>query len=205
MCRNEYNPDFLTLHRYSSAFIIFISDQPKVFWFLIIIILIQQLDGNIIAPKILGKSTGLSSLGVLIAITIMGAYFGIVGMIIGVPVFAVIIGILNEFIEKRLALKGLATNTTSYYPEYSSVEPNQKPQKLFARFFAFIGRVLRYIKRQICNIKLIFNKNHACNIEFTKEHREETEEMSSAENQPGDKKPGKNSREDESQDKKENG
>ena len=71
-----------------SFVLIFIAEPQKAIIFAILILIIQQIDGNIIAPKVLGNSTGISSLGVIIAITIMGSYFGIIGMIIGVPIFA---------------------------------------------------------------------------------------------------------------------
>lgn len=86
------------------AFIIFIADPLKALWFIIIIIVIQQIDGNIIGPKILGETTGLSSLGVIVAITVMSGLLGVAGMFIGVPLFALLyIGfkrILNRRIEK---------------------------------------------------------------------------------------------------------
>ena len=85
-------------------------------------IIIEQIDANIIAPKILGNSAGISSLGVIIAVTIMGAYFGIIGMIIGVPIFAIIIAIFKDLIEKKLAKKQLPVDTKEYYTDknYSS-------------------------------------------------------------------------------------
>lgn len=89
------------------AFIIFISDPLKALWFIIIIIIIQQIDGNIIGPKILGETTGLSSLGVIVAITVMSGLLGVAGMLIGIPLFALLyIGfkrILNRRIEKMNA------------------------------------------------------------------------------------------------------
>lgn len=97
-----------------SFFIIFISDPVDSFIFLILIILIQQLDGNVIGPKILGDSTGLSSLGVIISIVIMGEYFGVIGMILGVPIFAVIVALFKNFLESRLRAKGLPTETADY-------------------------------------------------------------------------------------------
>jgi len=104
-----------------SAFIVLIASPEKELTFLIIIIAVQQIDSNIIAPKILGKSAGISSLGVIVAVTVMGAYFGIVGMILGVPVFAIIISICKELIEGKLQKKGLKTSTVDYYddPEYT--------------------------------------------------------------------------------------
>ena len=62
-----------------SFLIIFIVDPKKAILFLVLIIIVQQIEGNIISPKILGEKTGISSLSVIIAIIIMGEYFGIIG------------------------------------------------------------------------------------------------------------------------------
>lgn len=97
-----------------SAFIIFIADPVKSLWFILIIIVIQQIDGNIIGPKILGDSTGLSALWVIISITISGGLFGIAGMFLGVPVFAVIYSLSKSFIEKRLKDKNKPHETEFY-------------------------------------------------------------------------------------------
>ncbi len=87
-----------------SVFIILIAEPVKALWFVIIIIVIQQLDGNVIGPMIIGESTGLSSLGVIVAITVMGGLMGIPGMFIGVPLFALLYMLFRrfvDFIEKR--------------------------------------------------------------------------------------------------------
>ena len=98
-----------------SAVIILLTDPIKVIFFLIAILVIQQIDGNIIAPKILGDNTGVSSLCVMIAIILMGSLWGLVGMIVGVPLFATVLELLEISIGKRLAAKGLPDETESYY------------------------------------------------------------------------------------------
>jgi predicted PurR-regulated permease PerM len=75
--------------------------------FVIMIIALQQFDGNILGPKILGNSTGLSAIWVLVAIVVGGGLFGFPGMILGVPTFAVIYMLTREFVTKRLAAKHL--------------------------------------------------------------------------------------------------
>ncbi len=119
-----------------SAFIIFIAEPKKALIFVILILVIQQLDGNIIAPKILGESTGISSLGVVVAIVIMGEYFGLIGMIVGVPIFATISIILNELIENKLKSKEMPHAIEDYYPSYSLVDPHEEHQKIGARLFS---------------------------------------------------------------------
>lgn len=102
-----------------SAVIVFISNPSKVILFIILILIIQQLDGNVIGPKILGDSTQVSSLTVIIAITIMGSIMGVFGMLIGVPVFATIITLVKKYIESRLAAKGEPTETENYFSRRS--------------------------------------------------------------------------------------
>ena len=104
-----------------SAVIIILTDPIKVIPFLFAILIVQQIDGNIIAPKILGENTGVSSLCVMIAITVMGAVWGLAGMVLGVPLFATIIELVNEFLNKRLEKKGLSTEI-----EDSISEDNKK-------------------------------------------------------------------------------
>lgn len=94
-----------------SAVIILLTDPIKVIPFLLCILIVQQIDGNIIAPKILGENTGVSSLCVMISITVMGAVWGLAGMVLGVPLFATIIELTNEFLNKRLQEKGLPIET----------------------------------------------------------------------------------------------
>ncbi len=82
-----------------SAFLIFIAEPDKTILFIVIILIIQQLDGNVIGPRIIGGATGLSSLGVITSILLMGHLMGFVGYFIAVPLFAVI---------KRLCEKGFS-------------------------------------------------------------------------------------------------
>ena len=124
-----------------SFFIIFIVDPMKAFLFLIIILVIQQLDGNVIGPKILGNSTGMSSLGVMVAIIIMGDFFGVIGMILGVPIFAVALTLINEIVEGRLKKKNLPLNSAEYYPENSLVDPYEPHETLSHRFYSGVGHL----------------------------------------------------------------
>lgn len=97
-----------------SAILIMLSDPKMGIYFIIFILILQQLDGNIIGPKILGDSTGLSAFWVVFAILLGGGLFGFVGMILGVPTFAVIYYIVNMLVNHRLEKKKLPTNTGSY-------------------------------------------------------------------------------------------
>ncbi len=102
-----------------SAIIVLMCDPTKLLPFILIIFIIQQIEGNIITPKILGESTNISSLAVIISISTMGGLFGIVGMLVGVPVFATIIILTKRYLEKRLKAKDLPTETEDYMGENS--------------------------------------------------------------------------------------
>lgn len=97
-----------------SAIIIMFVSPVQALWFLVIIFVIQQIDGNIIGPKILGDSIGISAFWILFSILVAGKLFGLAGMIIGVPMFALIYSIIKDIIEIRLANKGLPTDTDEY-------------------------------------------------------------------------------------------
>ena len=75
--------------------------------FVLIILVVQQVDGNFIAPRIIGSATGLPGLGVLLAIIVGGNLFGIPGMVIGVPTLAVIVTLLREAVGAGLAARGI--------------------------------------------------------------------------------------------------
>ncbi len=134
-----------------SFIIIFIQNPTKALIFAILILVIQQIDGNIIAPKVLGDSTNISSLGVIIAITIMGEYFGIIGMIIGVPIFAAGIAIGKEFIDHRLRVADMPTDTAEYYADDSLVDPHEHhetiSQRLFRKASEFFLKLFGIIKK----------------------------------------------------------
>lgn len=97
-----------------SIFILFIVNPMDAVWFSILILVLQQIDGNIIGPKILGESLGLSSFWIIFAIIVMSGFFGIVGMFLGVPIFAVIYDLVSKVVNKRLTEKNLPTDTESY-------------------------------------------------------------------------------------------
>ena len=97
-----------------SFIIIALANPIQGLYFLIFIIILQQVDGNIIGPKILGDSTGLSSFWVVFAILVGGGVFGVPGMILGVPTFAVIYYIIREIIGHLLRKRNLPDDTKAY-------------------------------------------------------------------------------------------
>lgn len=98
------------------SFIIILFVSPvKALWFLFIIFIIQQLDGNIIGPKILGDSIGISAFWILFSILVAGKFLGVIGMIIGVPLFAVVYAIVKEIVEGKLKKKNMNYKTEDYF------------------------------------------------------------------------------------------
>lgn len=98
-----------------SLILILLTDPKAGFIFVIFIIVLQQIDGNLIGPKILGESTGLSAFWVIFSILVGSGLFGFVGMIFGVPTFAVIYHLIKKFVEKRLEEKKLPVETDAYH------------------------------------------------------------------------------------------
>ena len=97
------------------CFILILLTSPiQSLYFAIAILIIQQIDGNIIGPKVLGDSTGLSSFWVLFSILLFGGLFGFVGMIIAVPFWAVIMNGMRRYMDKRLQKKDLPTSSFAY-------------------------------------------------------------------------------------------
>ncbi len=97
-----------------SAFFILMIDPKKCLVFLIFVLILQQFDGNVLGPKILGESTGLSSFWVIFSITVFSGLFGVFGMFMGVPLFAVIYAALKTMINKRLEIKHMPVETAYY-------------------------------------------------------------------------------------------
>ncbi|MGP1569771.1 MAG: AI-2E family transporter [Eubacteriales bacterium] len=97
-----------------STIIMLTVDPIKALYFVIFILILQQIDGNIIGPKILGDSTGLPSFWVMFAILVGGGMFGFVGMIVGIPIFAVIYVYVTRYVNHKLKSKGLPIETNIY-------------------------------------------------------------------------------------------
>jgi len=97
-----------------STLLILLVSPMKAVYFVIFVLALQQLDGNVIGPKILGDKTGLSSLWVIIAILVGGSFFGLAGMFFGVPVCACFYSLMNFIVDARLKKKHLPVDTEVY-------------------------------------------------------------------------------------------
>ena len=105
-----------------ATLLILIQNPIKALWFVLFVLVLQQVDGNIIGPKILGNTTGLSSFWVLFAILLFGGLWGFAGMIVGVPLFAVIYDVI-----KKLVIHGLRRNEeldmlNTYHDNFGDLE-----------------------------------------------------------------------------------
>lgn len=113
-----------------SAVIILLVEPMTCLYFVLFVLALQQFDGNILGPKILGESTGLSSFWVIFSILVSGGLFGFIGMVIGVPLFAVIYAGVRLLSERRLREKGLPVETQEYEEmDYFDVENQQAVNK----------------------------------------------------------------------------
>ena len=97
-----------------STILIFLVSPLQAVYFVIFIFILQQFDGNILGPKILGDSTGLASFWVMFAILLFGGLFGFAGMVVGVPLFAVIYSTISGLVNRSLRNKHISTDTSAY-------------------------------------------------------------------------------------------
>lgn len=99
--------------------LILLVDPVKVIWFGIFVLALQQIDGNVIKPHLFGETMGLPAIWVLVSITIGGGLFGIPGMLIGAPVFAVLYLLFAEFVSGKLKKKNMPDQTGEYIGDTS--------------------------------------------------------------------------------------
>ena len=131
-----------------SVFILMLEQPIEALYFVIIIIIIQQIDGNIIGPKIVGNAIGISSFWVLLAVLVGGGLFGFPGMALSVPVFAVFYRYADKLMTRSLKYKNRATATSDYYSlepfgindEEVELDPPKKEQSSIIRRFIKHGK-----------------------------------------------------------------
>lgn len=96
------------------AVLILLDNPGKVIWFALFVLILQQCDGNIIKPFLFGETMGLPAIWVLVSIIVGGGLFGIPGMLLGAPVFAVIYRMASDFIKNKLKKRDLPESTEDY-------------------------------------------------------------------------------------------
>ena len=106
-----------------SILLIMIEDPIKGLWFALFVLALQQLDGNVIGPAILGDRTGLSSFWVLFTIILFGGMWGIVGMVVAVPLFAVIYNVIKRMVRRGLYKKEQQEVWHQYKADYPDEDP----------------------------------------------------------------------------------
>ena len=104
------------------AFLIVLTDPLKAFWFVIFVVILQQLEGNLIYPKVVGKSVGLPGIWVLLSVTVFGSAFGTLAMLVSVPLCAVAYNVLRMAVGARLKKKKIRSEKFGPYSERSDVE-----------------------------------------------------------------------------------
>ena len=113
-----------------SAVLILLVDPLKCLYFILFVLVLQQVDGNIIGPRILGNTIGISGFWVLVSITVAGGLFGFAGMVLGVPVFAVLYMLVSDLVSSRLKKKRRTTDTAAYYAiEHVEDLPAAEPEE----------------------------------------------------------------------------
>ena len=89
------------------AFLILISNPMQALWFIILSLILQQIEGNLIYPRVVGSSVGLPAIWVLVAVSIGGSLFGVVGMLIFIPILSTVYTLLRESVNKKNKEKGI--------------------------------------------------------------------------------------------------
>lgn len=128
-----------------SGFIVFIAQPEKLILFIVLLLVVQQLDANILEPKIVGDRTGLSSLGVLVSVILMGGYFGILGMFLGVPIVAIACESVRRVIKGKLRDKELPVDLSNYYSSESLAEPAVESEPLVSKALRISGAWLKKV------------------------------------------------------------
>ena len=111
------------------AFFIMVADPTKALWFVIMFLILQQIENNLIYPRVVGTSIGLSGMWVLLAISVGGELFGVFGMIAMIPVASVAYTLLSEVTAKRLTHRGISSQKLDAQPPGSIVKQKKKKDK----------------------------------------------------------------------------
>ncbi len=89
------------------ALLILVIDYKMAFWFVIMFLVIQQIEGNLIYPHVVGKASGLPSMWILVAVTVGGSLLGVLGILLFIPIFSILYTLLGEYVNKRLREKSM--------------------------------------------------------------------------------------------------
>lgn len=112
------------------AFFILVVDPGQAFWFVVLFLVLQQIEGNLIYPKVVGSSVGLPGMWVLLAVAVGGDLMGVGGMLLMIPVSSVLYALAREFTQKRLSVRNVPREKLQVQPiDLSRKKAEKKPQK----------------------------------------------------------------------------
>ena len=114
------------------AFMIFIADPKKAIFFVIVFLILQQLEGNLIYPHVVGGSVGLPSIWVLAAVSVGGSLMGVVGMLVFIPLVSVVYALFREVVYLKLKKQGIKNVTVDTVEEYSEEEVERMKEVFLA-------------------------------------------------------------------------
>lgn len=115
------------------AFFILVNNPMQALWFVVMFLILQQIENNVIYPKVVGKSVGLPGMWVLVAVTVGGELMGVIGMLLMIPMVSVLYTHLREITAKRLAKKGISADKLVNAPMTSSHRFEKTKEKLFKK------------------------------------------------------------------------
>lgn len=115
------------------AFFILVNNPMQALWFVVMFLILQQIENNVIYPKVVGKSVGLPGMWVLVAVTVGGELMGVIGMLLMIPMVSVLYTLLREITAKRLAQKGISADKLVNAPMTSSHRFEKTKEKLFKK------------------------------------------------------------------------
>ena len=132
-----------------STLLVLIESPIKAVWFVIFVLVLQQLDGNIIGPRILGNKIGISGFWVMFAIVFFGGIWGIFGMVIGVPLFAVIYDLVRKLVKFGLRKKGKTELWEKYVADYPNddLPKAQEPEPVDWSWASLKGSLTALLKK----------------------------------------------------------
>ncbi len=136
-----------------TTILVALSTPEKILPFLLIMFIVYQIDVNIISPKILGNNTGISALWVIISICIMGTLWGLVGMLLGVPIFATVLELSDTFIHRRLQQKRMPDDVENYYAPDPIVDPVRTAP-------ASGGKLIRRLEKRNLHARSLIEAGH---------------------------------------------
>ncbi len=167
-----------------AALLVLIIDPSKTIAYIIIVIVIMQINGNYISPKIVGNSTGLTPFGAMTALVLMSGYFGLIGMFIGIPICAIVVELIWRDMNRRLEEKELSQNIDDYYsPKAMAILAEERAHPVHHRNLTAVV---------VDELVLLFN------IIFRRHKLKESNDTDSDENNKSDKSNEKNKKQEKS-------